>query len=69
MGQICSMGNAPDSIIRMAVASSVAQVGAADVEFLVVADDAPVDAHLGTEHPVLDVGAEFAQQVQSLEDC
>ena len=37
-----------------------AEMGAQDVELLVVADDAPVDGHVAAEDAVLDVPAHFA---------
>src|SRR3954471_4152911 len=43
-----------------------AQVCATDIEFLVVTDDAPVDADVVLEHAVLDEGAELAEQVETL---
>ncbi len=45
-----------------------AEVGAEDVEFLVGADDAPVDRDRVFEDAVLDVGAEFAEDVEALGD-
>src|SRR5699024_2086962 len=45
-----------------------AEVGAEDVELLVVGDDRPVDRHVVLEHRVLDEGAELAQEVQALRD-
>ena len=41
-------------------------MGAANVELLVVADNAPVDGHVRPEHTVLDVGTELAQKPQTL---
>ena len=43
-----------------------AQVRAAHIKLLVVADDRPVDAHVAAEDAVLDIGAQLAQQVQAL---
>jgi len=45
-----------------------AEVGAEDVEFFVVADDALVDRDGVFEAAVFDVGAEFAEDVESLGD-
>src|SRR4051812_20845202 len=45
-----------------------AEVGAEHVEFLDVADDCPVDGDGRAEHPVLDIAAQLAQQVQPLRD-
>src|SRR5690606_38167141 len=45
-----------------------AEVGAEDVELLVVGDDRPVHAHVVLEDGVLDEGAELAQEVQALGD-
>src|SRR5665647_70640 len=45
------------------------QVGTADVEFLVITDDAPVDCDVGAEDAVLHECPEFAQDVQPLEYC
>ena len=41
-----------------------AEVRPADVELLVVADDAPVDGDVVLEHAVLDEGAELADHLQ-----
>src|SRR6516225_2428099 len=43
-----------------------AEVGTSNVKFLVVTDNAPVDAGIGPENAVLDVGTKFSQQPQPL---
>ena len=45
-----------------------AEMRAAYVQFLVVADDRPVDGDVAAEDAVLDIGAELAQQVEALAD-